>query len=240
MTTDRSDLAREASEDLRRAIEQGDSTPFVRKYSDIYNEKSYKASGSFHEDAERSAKAAAILAGAGFRGGRDFDYKAATTGGYYDESTGAGFLTALWAWKKHNDYEAANWVKSILGTSASTGQAIIPNNFVAGIVARAEAINPWRRIITYRTTGAQAGAAIDIPYEATSVTAALKQGAYGSNKDIRDFSFSEATATLYTIAQIADVGNQLLRQSDGEAERVTRDRLARSFALTEDLSLIHI
>jgi HK97 family phage major capsid protein len=74
---------------------------------------------------------------------------------------------------------------------------------------------------------------VNVPYEATAVTAALVQGAYGSNKDIRDFSFATATATLYTIAQIADIGNQLLRQSNGGAERAARRRLAQSIGMTE-------
>src|SRR5215203_4202775 len=59
------------------------------------------------------------------------------------------------------------------------------------------------------------------------------QGAYGSNKDVRDFSFGEATATLYQIAQIADIGNQLLRQSNGAAETVARRRLGSSIGLAE-------
>ena len=45
---------------------------------------------------------------------------------------------------------------------------------------------------------------VNIPYSITAVTAALLQGANGSNKDIRDYSYASATATLYTIAQIAD------------------------------------
>ena len=32
-------------------------------------------------------------------------------------------------------------------------------------------------------------AAVDVPYEKDSITAALVQGAYGSNKDSRDFGF---------------------------------------------------
>ncbi len=77
------------------------------------------------------------------------------------------------------------------------------------------------------------GAGVDIPYEVTAITAALLQGAYGSNKDIRDFSFNRATATLYTIAQIADIGNQLLRQSNGAAEAAARRRLGKSIGILE-------
>jgi HK97 family phage major capsid protein len=74
---------------------------------------------------------------------------------------------------------------------------------------------------------------VDIPYEVTAISAALLQGAYGSNKDIRDFQFGRATATLYTIAQIADIGNQLLRQSNGAAEAAARRRLGKSIGILE-------
>jgi HK97 family phage major capsid protein len=74
---------------------------------------------------------------------------------------------------------------------------------------------------------------VNVPYELTAVTAALLQGAYGSNKDVRDWQFGSATATLYTIAQIADVGNQLLRRSNGGAERSARRRLAGSIGMRE-------
>jgi hypothetical protein len=61
----------------------------------------------------------------------------------------------------------------------------------------------------------------------------MTDGANGSNKDIRDFSFGRATATLYQIAQIADIGNQLLQQSGGAAETVARRRLGSSIGLAE-------
>ncbi len=83
----------------------------------------------------------------------------------------------------------------------------------------------------FNVTSGVTGAVVDIPYEITGITAAPLQGAYGSNKDVRDFSFDRATATLYTIAQIADVGNQLLRQSNGAAEASARRRLGRSFGI---------
>ena len=78
-----------------------------------------------------------------------------------------------------------------------------------------------------------AGFAVDIPYETTGLSAALLQGAYGSNKDVRDHSFGEATATLYQIATIVDVGNQLLRASEGAAEANVRRRLGKYMGLAE-------
>ena len=133
--------------------------------------------------------------------------------------------------RRLGDTDAQNFVKAVLGTSSATGTAIIPANFVAGLVEQLALVNPYRGVFAVNT--GVTGAGVNIPYETTSITAALLQGAYGSNKDIRDWSFGSATATLYTIAQIADVGNQLLRQSNGAAERSARRRLAGSIGMLE-------
>lgn len=167
------------------------------------------------------SKAAAILLGAA-------DHSAkATSYGIYSETN---FLSAL-VDRKNGDPDAAMFVKSVLGTSAATGQAIVPNNFVSDLVEQVARGNIYRQLMN--VIPVTAGAGIDIPYEITAIQKALLQGAFGSNKDIRDFSFGEATATFYTIAQIADIGNQLLRQSNGAAERVARNRLAASIAKAE-------
>jgi HK97 family phage major capsid protein len=108
---------------------------------------------------------------------------------------------------------------------------VVPNNFVAGLVEQIAANNIYRDI--FNVVSGVSGAAVDIPYEVTAITAALLQGAYGSNKDVRDFGFARATATLYTIAQIADIGNQLLRQSNGAAEAAARRRLGKSIGILE-------
>lgn len=171
-----------------------------------------------------SAKAAAILAGAN----ADLRFDAVKSLGQYNDHT--GWLKAL-VDRRTGDPDAVAFVKGVLGTSAATGQAIIPNNFVAGLVEVASAGNIYRTLMNV-VTGVRGGG-VDIPYEVTEITAALLQGANGSNKDIRDFSFGEATATLYTIAQIADIGNQLLRQSEGAAEQVARRRLGASIARRE-------
>ena len=133
--------------------------------------------------------------------------------------------------KREGDTDAQEFVKAVLGTSVATGTAIIPNNFVTRLVEQLAATNIYRDL--FQVVDVDNGAAVDIPYEITAITAALLQGAYGSNKDVRDFQFARATATLYQIAQIADVGNQLLRQSNGAAEGAARRRLARSIGVTE-------
>jgi len=165
-------------------------------------------------------KAAAILAGAGASSG----VKAV---GRYNE---VNFLSALIN-RRAGDEDAQEFVKSVLGTSVATGLAVVPNNFVSGLVEQIAANNIYRDLFQVNT--GVSGAGVDIPYEITAITAALLQGAYGSNKDVRDFGFARATATLYTIAQIADIGNQLLRQSNGAAEAAARRRLGKSIGILE-------
>ena len=166
-------------------------------------------------------KAAAILAGA--MGTTD----SIKSVGRYNE---VNFLSAL-VNRRSGDTDAQEFVKAVLGTSVATGLAVVPNNFVSGLVDQIAANNIYRGL--FQTTTGVTGAGVDIPYEITGITAALLQGAYGSNKDVRDFSFARATATLYTIAQIADVGNQLLRQSNGGAEAAARRRLGKSIGIRE-------
>jgi len=167
-------------------------------------------------------KAAAILAGAS-----QMPSESMKSVGRFNEVNWLSSLTAA----QKGDSDAQEFIKAVLGTSSATGTAIIPNNFVAGLVDQIAANNIYRGI--FNVVNGVTGAGVDIPYETTAITAALLQGAYGSNKDIRDFSFGRATATLYTIAQIADIGNQLLRQSNGAAEAAARRRLGKSIGILE-------
>jgi HK97 family phage major capsid protein len=167
------------------------------------------------------SKAAAIL------GGVSDPKPTVKSVGRYSETN---FLSALIE-RRNGDTDAQEFVKAVLGTSVATGGAVVPNNFVASLVDQIAATNIYRDL--FNVTNVNSGSAVDIPYEITGLTAALLQGAYGSNKDVRDFSFARATATLYTIAQIADVGNQLLRQSNGAAENSARRRLGKSIGIAE-------
>lgn len=173
--------------------------------------------------AQAKTKAAAILAGVQDQQ-RANHVKAV---GQYNEDN---FLKAL-VNRRFGDQDAVEFVKSVLGTSDATGQAIVPNNFVAQLVTALTVSNPYRGV--FDVVDGVNGAAVDIPYEITAITAAILQGAYGSNKDVRDFSLAQATVTLYQIAQIADIGNQLLRQSNGAAEKMARRRLAASIGMAE-------
>ena len=171
-------------------------------------------------DAE--VKASAILAGVQDKVN---SHRIKAIGPYNEDN----FLKALVEQRK-GDQEAREFVKAVLGTTDATGLAIAPNNFVGQLVDQLSTANPYRQV--FQVVDGVSGA-VDIPYVITAISAALLQGAYGSNKDVRDFQFGQATATLYTIAQIADIGNQLLRQSNGAAERVARSRLAKSIGMAE-------
>jgi HK97 family phage major capsid protein len=176
----------------------------------------------------QTSKRAAILAGS---------HSADDALSFADNYRGQPFLKSLADWKQNNDFEAMQATKAILGTSAANGQSIVPNNFVAQIAEINVQSNPYRELMSVQTVSG--GFAIDIPYETTGYQAALLQGAYGSNKDVRDHAFGEATATLYTIATIVDVGNQLLRHSNGAAESNVRRRLGRYMALAEGNFIIN-
>lgn len=177
------------------------------------------------QDWRTRQKAAAILAGV--PGPRP---------AFADVYDGTPFLKAL-SDARRGDPEANAYVKSVLGTSDATGQAIVPNSFVASLSPALATRNIFRQLMN--VVPGITSAAVDIPYESTAVTAALKQGAYGSNKDVRDWSFDQVTATLYTLAQIADVGNQLLRQSGGAAEASARRRLAASIGMAESNYIVN-
>lgn len=191
-----------------------DLTRQVAGFTDAIRSKAYSGY-------EPSSKASAILAGAAYD---------------HSDSGGESFLYHV-AEARRGSPDSNAYVKSILGTSTITGQAIIPRNFVDQMVEIEAALSPWRNIITFES--GIGGLGVDIPYDLTGIGAALVQGSKGSNKDNRDFSFGSATATMYTIAQITDVSSQLLRQSAGAAESIVRRRLAKSFALTESAWIIN-
>src|SRR4029079_5288924 len=165
-----------------------------------------------------SAKAQAILQG-GIGSNASPSVKSV---GPYNE---VNWLSAL-VNRRQGDTDAQEFVKAVLGTSVATGLAVVPNNFVSSLFNALAQNNIYREL--FNVVDGVTGAGVDIPYELTGITAALLQGAYGSDKDVRDFQVARDTATLYTIAQIADVGNQLLRQSNGQAEAAARRRLSKS------------
>ena len=123
--------------------------------------------------------------------------------------------------------------KATVGDTDAAGGYRVPNNVVADINLQATAGRAVVELFT-NVTGVR-GSAVDIPFEDTNSvrSRAIIAGA-GTLKENSNFIVNNYTATLYTLARIFDVGNQLLRQSEGAAEQLVRSALARAFALGED------
>ena len=123
--------------------------------------------------------------------------------------------------------------KATVGDSDGAGGYLVPNNVVADINLQAV---PGRNVVELFTViDGVRGSAVDIPWEdGNSTFSRAVIAAPGATKENKNFLVNNYTATLYTLARIFDVGNQLLRQSEGAAERLVRTSLARAFAQGED------
>ena len=119
--------------------------------------------------------------------------------------------------------------KATLGTTDATGGYIVPNNQVAGLVEVVTAANPMRRLLN--VVAGVRGDATDIPF--TGAPSAALVVARGETKPNYNVSLGNYTATLYTLAKIYDVANQLLRHSAGAAEQMVRSQGGRSIGLGE-------
>ena len=123
--------------------------------------------------------------------------------------------------------------KATIGDSDAAGGYLIPNPVVADITLQA---TPGRAVVDlFTVVDGVRGSAVDIPFEDYFDTPARAViAAAGATKENKNFIINNYTATLYTLARIFDVGNQLLRHSGGAAESMVRSKLARAFALGED------
>lgn len=126
--------------------------------------------------------------------------------------------------------------KATVGDSDGAGGYIVPNAVVAPVIEQATASNPWRQELTV-VRGIR-GNSIEVPTEGLAPTRATVVAA-GVTKTNANFTVASYTATLYTLAVIYDVGNQLLRQSEGAAEQLVRSRLARQLALGESYYILN-
>lgn len=132
--------------------------------------------------------------------------------------------------------------KATVGDTSANGQYIMPTNFVAQVVEICQGRNIWRNLMN--VNNGVRGLGVNIPYELddSSLQRAQGQGgealAFGSNKDTRDFTVGSATASLFPLARIITVGNQLLRYSEGTAERLVRNKLATAFVKAEDYYIL--
>lgn len=130
-----------------------------------------------------------------------------------------------------NDIPAES--KATIGDSDGAGGYLVPNNVVADINLQAI---PGRAVVDlFTVVDGVRGSAVDIPFQdGNSTLTRAVIAAAGATKENKNFLVNNYTATLYTLARIYDVGNQLLRQSEGAAERLVRTELANAFALGED------
>ena len=119
--------------------------------------------------------------------------------------------------------------KATLGTTDATGGYLVPNNQVAEIERTKAAVNIYRSLMTV-ITGVR-GDAVDVPFTNAASRASIV--ARGETKPNKNLVIGNYTATLYTLAQIYDVSNQLLRHSAGAAEQEVRQELAEAIALGE-------
>ena len=120
--------------------------------------------------------------------------------------------------------------KATLGDSDGAGGYLIPNAVVSPVIEQATARNIWRQELTV-VRGIR-GNTVEVPTEGLKPSRATVV-AWGATKTNLNFTVASYTATLYTIAGIYDVSNQLLRHSGGAAEDLVRSRLARALALGE-------
>jgi HK97 family phage major capsid protein len=125
--------------------------------------------------------------------------------------------------------------KATVGDTDAAGGYLVPNPVVTDINIQAQ---PGRTVVDLFTViDGVRGSQVDVPWEQSAEARAVIALA-GATKENTNFIVNNYTATLYTLARIFDVGNQLLRQSEGAAERLVRSKLARAFALGEDFYAI--
>lgn len=125
--------------------------------------------------------------------------------------------------------------KATLGDSDAAGGYLVPNNTLAEIERTRANLNIYRSLLT--VVNGVRGDAIDIPFSAAASRAVVV--ARGETKPNQNLVIGNYTATLYTIAKIYDVANQLLRHSAGAAEQEVRQQLAESLADGESYYILN-
>jgi len=143
----------------------------------------------------------------------------------------AALSSAGSAWQ-HSDPAS----KATLGTTDATGGYIVPLNVVAGVIETPTPANPYRELLTTIRLGRGSGANVPIESFAPARAAVVARGATKPNRDVTLPSY---TATLYTIAVIYDVANQLMRQSAGSAEQLIRSKGIRSIVQGESWYILN-
>lgn len=132
--------------------------------------------------------------------------------------------------------ESAGSLKATLGTTDGTGGYLIPNAVVSTLIDMGRINNPMRNLLT--VVNGIRGTQVEVPTEGLAPTRASIT-TWGSTKDNVDLTVNSYTATLYTLAVIADASNQLLRHSEGAAEQMIRSNIAERIALGEQYYVLN-
>lgn len=120
--------------------------------------------------------------------------------------------------------------KATLGLTDATGGFVIPNNLVAALEKPEIAPNLVRTLVT--VINGMTGTGVDMPYRGAAPARATII-APGTTKENRDLTYSNYSATLYTVALIYDLSTRFVRTSAGAAEADVLGELQRAFALGE-------
>lgn len=121
--------------------------------------------------------------------------------------------------------------KSTLGDSDAAGGYLVPR-VTAGVTESTTIASPVRYLLN--VIKMRFGASVDVPLDSElSAPARASIVARGETKTNVNVSLASYSATFYTLARIFDVSNQLLRQSNGGAEKLVRSKLAKAFSLGE-------
>jgi HK97 family phage major capsid protein len=120
--------------------------------------------------------------------------------------------------------------KAILGDTDAAGGYLAPRAIIGELTQVAAANNPYRSLLTVVPN--VLGPTIDVPHIGLAPTRASVVGR-GQTKDNVNVSLANYTATMYTLAQIIDAGNQWLRQTKGRGEQIIRERLGKAIGLGE-------
>jgi HK97 family phage major capsid protein len=178
--------------------------------------------------AQRTASKASLLGSPSEPANRDAELffvnvaKASNSRNPWEQAQGKAALETLDSRYANPDPAA----KATLGDSDAAGGYLVPNNMVADIERTKANVNIYRRLMTV-VTGVT-GDAIDVPF--TNAASRATVVARGATKPNQNLVIGNYTATLYTLAKIYDVANQLLRHSAGAAEQEVRQALAESIA----------
>lgn len=131
----------------------------------------------------------------------------------------------------------AGTTKANLSTTTGLGAGyLVPNALVTSVIEQATSKNPFRSML--QVISGVRSLTINVPAEGLA-PARSQVVAEGQTKTNINFVLTNYSVTLYTLAQVFDVSNQLLRHSAGAAEQLVRSKLSRAWALGESYYILN-